>query len=80
MDKTFVSTMPMERRKEIGKKAAAAIRAGDMNLAISLAKQVPLPLSTAELLKADWGIERLKEAGFNLDDAVAAYGQEWLNA
>ena len=77
---SFVSTMSDERRKEIAKQVIAAMRAGDEELAARLTRQVPLPLPMARVLKADWGIEMLKDAGFNLDDAVKAYGREWLEA
>lgn len=75
---SFVSTMSDERRKEIAKQVSAAVRVGDMELAGKLAFQIPLSLPRARVLKADWGIERLKKSGHNLDDAVAAYGKEWL--
>ena len=51
---------------------------GNKDLAIKLSMQIPLDLPTARVLKADWGVERLKNFGFNLDDVVAAYGKEWL--
>lgn len=76
---SFVSTMSDERRKEIAKQVIAAMRAGDEELATRLTKQVPLSPPMARVLKADWGIE-LRDAGFNLDDAVKAYGKEWLEA
>ncbi len=34
----------------------------------------------SDVLKADWGVENLKNSGFNLDDAVAAYGEDWLKS
>lgn len=55
------------------------MRAGDEELATRLTKQIPLSPPMARVLKADWGIE-LRDAGFNLDDAVKAYGKEWLEA
>ena len=75
---SFVSTMFDERWKEIAKQVSAAVRVGDMELVGKLAFQIPLSLPRARVLKADWGIERLKRSGHNLDDAVAAYGKEWL--
>ena len=60
---SFVSTMSDERRKDIAKQVIAAMRAGDEELADSLIRQVPLDLPIAR---------------FNLDDAVKAYGKEWL--
>ncbi|MBQ7262100.1 MAG: hypothetical protein IJR14_00120 [Synergistaceae bacterium] len=79
-DKGFVSTMSKERRKEIGRQVIAAMKAGDTALADELALQIPLDLPTARVLKHDWGVERLKSFGFNLDDVVKAYGREWLEA
>ena len=74
----FQSTMPEARRKEIGRQVADAMKFGNKDLAIKLSMQIPLDLPTARVLKADWGVERLKNFGFNLDDVVAAYGKEWL--
>jgi len=51
-----------------------------MNLARKIAMKVPLSLPMANVLKQDWGIERLKAVGFNMDDVVAAYGKEWLES
>jgi len=77
---SFVSTMSDERRKEIAKQVIAAMRAGDEELAAKLTMQVPLSLPKARVLKQDWGVERLKNSGHNLDDVVKAYGKEWLEA
>ena len=76
----FKSTMSDERRREIAAQVSEAIKAGDKERAAEIAKQMPLPLPMARVLKADWGVERLKNAGFNLDDAVAAYGEDWLRS
>ena len=76
----FQSTMPEARRKEIGRQVADAMKFGNKDLAIKLSMQIPLDLPTARVLKADWGVERLKNFGFNLDDVVAAYGKEWLES
>ena len=51
-----------------------------MNLARKIAMKVPLSLPIANVLKQDLRIERLKAVGFNMDDVVAAYGREWLEA
>ena len=64
----------------IGRQVADAMKFGNKDLAIKLSMQIPLDLPTARVLKADWGVERLKNFGFNLDDVVAAYGKEWLEA
>ena len=74
----FQSTMSKERRKEIADQALVAFKTGDKELAYKITMQIPLDLPMARVLKADWGVERLKNFGFNLDDVVAAYGKEWL--
>ncbi len=76
----FQSTMSDERRREITAQAIEAMNAGDMDRARKITKQIPLPLPMANVLKADWGLENLKNSGFNLDDAVAAYGKDWLKS
>lgn len=74
----FQSTMPMERKKEICQQIIDAMKAGKKNLATKLAMQIPLPLPLANVAKQDMGVERMLKLGCNLDDAVAAYGKEWL--
>ena len=76
----FKSTMSDERRREIAAQVIEAMNAGDKERANEIAKQIPLPLPMANVLKADWGVENLKNSGFNLDDAVAAYGEDWLKS
>lgn len=76
----FQSTMSKERRKEITNQALAAFKRGNKELAYKITMQIPLDLPMARVLKADWGVERLKNFGFNLDDVVAAYGEEWLES
>ena len=75
----FQSTMSMERRKEIAAQISVALRVGDIDLVRKLSRQIPLSLPQARIIKADWGVERLKNSGLNLDDVVKAYGEEWLN-
>ncbi|NLL37391.1 MAG: hypothetical protein GX256_07720 [Fretibacterium sp.] len=74
----YKSTMSDERRKELAREMSIAMKSGNMDLAREIAMKAPMPLPLANVLKQDWGIKRLREAGFNLDDAVAAYGKEWL--
>lgn len=60
----------------------AAIAAGNVEQATELMvkAQYPLPLSVAEAAKEALGIEFLLEGGFNLSEAVAAHGQDWLTS
>ena len=56
------------------------MKAGKKNLATKLTMQIPLPLPLANVAKQDMGVERMLKLGCNLDDAVAAYGKEWLES
>ena len=76
----FKSTMSDERRREIAAQAIEAMKAGDEERVAEISMQIPLPLPMARVLKADWGVENLRDFGFNLDDVVAAYGEDWLKS
>ena len=76
----FQSTMSDERRREITAQAIEAMNAGDMDRARNISMQIPLPLPMANVLKHDVGVKSLLEIGCNLDDAVAAYGEDWLKS
>jgi len=58
----------------------AAMEAGQMEKVIELVKTMPLSLSVAEVTKDALGIDFLLDNGFDLSEAVAEHGQEWLTS
>jgi hypothetical protein len=67
-----------EEMKAIMDAASEALERDDDESFFSILKQAPLDAHQADELKNYWGIESLIEGGFNLSEAVATYGQEWL--
>jgi hypothetical protein len=52
---------------------------GKIEEARALEKTIPMPPWAAEVFKKRMGLEYLLGMGWNMEDVVAAYGQEWLN-
>jgi len=40
--------------------------------------QIPLPPHLAQIFKKTWGANFLIESGYNLSEAEAEFGQDWL--
>ncbi|MBQ7262857.1 MAG: hypothetical protein IJR14_03965 [Synergistaceae bacterium] len=79
LDKTFVSTMPLEERKRIFRKAKELESQGLMEEGDRLMMTIPIRPELADGFKKLIGMERLRAIGFNFADAVKMYGEEWLN-
>ena len=78
LDKTFVSTMPLEERKRIFRKAKELESQGLMEEGDRLMMTIPIRPELADGFKKLIGMERLRAIGFNLADAVKMYGEGWL--
>ena len=78
IDKTFVSTMSIEEKKRIYNEAKALERKGLIDDGKRLMRTIPIRPELANGFKRIIGIERLRAIGFNFDDAVKMYGEEWL--
>jgi hypothetical protein len=51
---------------------------GKIEEARALHKTIPMPPWMAAVFKKRMGLDFLLEMGWNMEDVVAAYGQEWL--
>jgi hypothetical protein len=71
--------MTAQERMEIADKSAELRMAGKDAEATAVFKQIPLPPSTARIWKKYVGAESLKTSGWNLSDAEAAFGKDWLD-
>ena len=76
----WTSSMSMEETRDILNQAQELRRAGKKKEAMEMAKRIPIDPEYAEDLKRLEGIKFLIDGGFNLTDAVAKFGKEWLNA
>jgi hypothetical protein len=71
--------MTLDEKFEILDKANALRDAGDKEGGIRLTKTVPLPSYIAKVMKEKVGIEYLINSGWNLAEAEAEFGSDWLN-
>ncbi len=75
----FTSTMGQEERGAIIDAVLAARKKGDEEMADKLIKKIPMPPEFAEIAKNAVGLRELRESGYNLSDAVVAFGGAWLD-
>ena len=73
-----VETMSLDERLSIIMKAHEFSVAGDEEGYLRTMKAVPVPHYVAKVIKDKLGLEFLLSNGWNLSDAEAEYGSEWL--
>jgi hypothetical protein len=71
-------TMTLKEKLSIGVKAAELRDAGRDGDALALEKTVPMPPFLAKILKEKAG-DYLIKSGWNLSEAEAAFGKDWLS-
>jgi len=74
-----IETMSLDEKLAIACRAAALHNAGDEEGYSRLMKTVPLPSYIAKVMKEKVGADFLINGGFNLSEAEAEFGQNWLN-
>lgn len=79
LPKDFVSTMSDEEQDRIMDEAYALEDRGEKEEADRLWRTLPVDPIFADGIKRTLGIGILKQGGYNLNDAVKLFGQEWLN-
>ena len=72
-------TMTIDEKLAIACKAAALGKAGDKEGESRLIKTVPLPPYIAKVIKEKVGSEYLINSGWNLSEAEAKFGKNWLS-
>ena len=78
--KEWTSSMSKEETMAIIVKAQELESLGKKEDAAALRIKIPLHPGVADDIKRFNGIQWLIDGGFNLTDAVAKFGKEWLNA
>ena len=78
--KEWTSSMSKEETMAIIVKAQELESLGKKEDAAALRIKIPLHPGVADDVKRFNGIQWLIDGGFNLTDAVAKFGKEWLNA
>jgi hypothetical protein len=73
-----IETMTLDEKLAISCKAAALRKAGDREGASRLIRTAPMPSYLAKVFKEKVGADFLIDGGFNLSEAEAEFGQDWL--
>ena len=72
-------TMTLDEKFAISHRAIALKQAGDHEGYIRLMKTTPLPPYLAKVYKEKVGVKELIESGWNLSEAEAEFGADWLS-
>ena len=72
-------TMTIDEKLAIGCKAAELWDSGDEEGYIRLMKTIPMPPYLAKVMKEKVGVDYLKNSGWNLSEAEAEFGNNWLS-
>ena len=75
-----VETMTLDEKLDIACRSAALRQAGDEEGATRLLRTAPMPPYLAKVMKEKMGAEFLINAGYNLSEAEAEFGPNWLNS
>ncbi len=70
--------MTLDEKLAISCKAAELRKAGDEEGASRLLRTAPMPPYLAKIYKEKVGIKQLLEGGWNLSEAEAEFGSDWL--
>ena len=73
------TTMTLDEKLAIGCKAAELWQAGDREGYSRLTRTIPMPPYLAKIYKEKVGVEHLINGGWNLSEAEAEFGEDWLS-
>ena len=71
-------TMTLDEKLDIACRAAALYKAGDEEGYRRLLRTAPMPPYLAKVFKEKVGADFLIDAGYNLSEAEAEFGKDWL--
>ena len=71
-------TMTLDQKLDIACRAAALSQAGDEEGYMRLMKTAPMPPYLAKVMKEKVGADFFTDAGYNLSEAEAEFGKDWL--
>ena len=72
-------TMTLDEKLTLSNKAAALRKSGDEEGASRLIRSIPMPPYLAKIYKEKVGVEHLVNGGWNLSEAEAEFGADWLS-
>ena len=73
-------TMTLDEKLAISNKACVLYKAGDMEGYSRLTLTIPMPPYLAKIMKEKMGSKFLIDGGYNLSEAEAEFGPNWLGA
>jgi hypothetical protein len=85
MDTSTSGTLPQAQAMSLDEKTAIGLKAlelkkqGKMEEYEQTMKSMPMPPYLAKWAKKRLGVNFLKDGGWNMDEANAEYGSDWLN-
>jgi hypothetical protein len=71
--------MTDEEKIDTAYQSALLKRAGDKEGGTRLLRSIPLPPYLAKVMKEKVGADFLIDSGYNLSEAEAEFGSDWLN-
>ena len=71
--------MTLDEKLTIACRAAALWQVGDKEGFHRLIRTAPMPPNLAKIYKEKVGVAQLIESGWNLSEAEAEFGSDWLN-
>ena len=72
-------TMTLDEKLAISLKAFTLLDAGDKEGFSRIIRTAPMPPYLAKIYKERVGVEQLKKSGWNLSEAEAEFGTDWLD-
>jgi len=73
-----IETMTLDEKLDIACRAAALRQAGDEEGYSRLIRTAPMPPYLAKVFKEKVGADFLIDGGYNLSEAEAEFGKDWL--
>ena len=72
-------TMTLDEKLAISNRAIALKKSGDRDGYDRLMRSIPMPPYLAKIYKEKVGVEPLVTSGWNLSEAEAEFGPDWLS-
>ena len=72
-------TMTIEEKLAISNKACLLLQAGDKEGYSRLTRTIPMPPFLAKVMKEKVGVEFFRDGNWNLSEAEAEFGTDWLS-
>ena len=71
--------MTLDQKLDISRRAFELLDAGDREGYMRTIKTAPMPPYLAKVYKEKVGVKELIEGGWNLSEAEAEFGEDWLS-